>query len=57
MKATNTKLFNYSAIALALASAGLPTSVTLAQTIDKEIEKIEITATRRTGTVLDGCQA
>jgi iron complex outermembrane recepter protein len=53
MKATNTKLFNYSAIALALASAGLPTSVTLAQTIDKEIEKIEITATRRTGTVQD----
>jgi iron complex outermembrane recepter protein len=53
MKATHTKLFNYSAIALAIASAGLPTSVALAQTVDKEIEKIEITATRRTGTVQD----
>ncbi|NCP65773.1 MAG: TonB-dependent receptor [Paraglaciecola sp.] len=53
MKATHTKLFNYSVIALAIASAGFPTSVTLAQTVDKEIEKIEITATRRTGTVQD----
>lgn len=46
-------LFNYSAIALAVTASLLPMAATQAQTVDKEIEKIEITATRRAGTVQD----
>lgn len=53
MKFNTTLLFNYSAIALAVSSSVLPLSSASAQSLDKEIEKIEITATRRTGTVQD----
>jgi iron complex outermembrane receptor protein len=49
----STKLFKLSALALAVSSAYLPTTVALAQEVDSQIEKIEITATRRSGTVQD----
>lgn len=50
---TKLPFFNYSAIALAVSSTWLPAATSQAQTLDKEIEKIEITATRRAGTVQD----
>jgi hypothetical protein len=53
MKVNHKLFFNYSAIALAVSSTIMPASIVQAQTLDKEIEKIEITATRRTGTVQD----
>ncbi|MGO4891886.1 TonB-dependent receptor [Flavobacterium sp. W21_SRS_FM6] len=49
----NKLLFNYSAIALAVSSTILPAAHVQAQSVDKEIETIEITATRRSGTVQD----
>jgi iron complex outermembrane receptor protein len=53
MTVKNTLLFNYSLIALAVTTSLLPVATVQAQAVDKEIEKIEITATRRAGTVQD----
>ncbi|MFQ3217999.1 MAG: iron complex outermembrane receptor protein [Paraglaciecola sp.] len=53
MTVHNTKLFKYSALSLAISSLYIPFKNVSAQEMDKQIEKIEITATRRTGTVQD----
>ena len=53
MKAKPKSLFSYSAIAIAVSAASTPVSYAQEGKVDKEIEKIEITATRRTGTVQD----
>lgn len=51
MKAPNQNVFKYSAVALAVAASGTSISRSMAQEVENQIEKIEITATRRTGTV------
>ncbi len=45
--------FNTSLVALAVASTLVPAHYAIAQTAEAQIEKIEITATRRSGTVQD----
>ena len=51
MNTLNSSCFNASLVALAVASSLVPATNAFAQTTEAQIEKIEITATRRTGTV------
>jgi iron complex outermembrane receptor protein len=53
MTTHNTKLFKYSALSMAISSLYLPATSVSAQAIDKQVERIEITATRRSGSVQD----
>ena len=53
MKNSVSQRFNTSLVAIAVAASLVPAHHAIAQTAEAQIEKIEITATRRTGTVQD----
>lgn len=53
MKINNTQLFKFSAIALAVSASGMSSNLAFAQELKNQIEKIEVTATRRAGSVQD----
>mgnify|MGYP003384786470 FL=1 len=53
MKAPTQARFNASLVAIAVASGLVPMQQAIAQINEAQIEKIEITATRRSGTVQD----
>jgi iron complex outermembrane receptor protein len=49
----SSKLFKYSALSLAVSAAYLPSTAAIAQDVESQIETIQITATRRAGSVQD----